>query len=165
MAARVGQSGGNVSCVGAGRKERFYVLSRRKVRRRVLQALFAADIGRIPAEAALEQVLEGKSLDLGDASFARQLVRGVEEKREKLDRLLDKYAIGWPVERMSVVDRNILRLGLYELLFLREEIPSSVAINEAVELAKIFSTEEASAFINGILDTIRRDFEEGKVST
>jgi len=128
-----------------------------------LQALFAADIGRISGEAALEQVLEGKSLDPENISFAQKLVRGVEEKREKLDELLDKYAIGWPVERMSVVDRNILRLGLYELMFLREEIPPSVAINEAVELAKIFSTEEASAFVNGILDTIRRDLEEGRV--
>lgn len=128
-----------------------------------MQALFAADIGRISGEAALEQVLEGKSLDPENISFAQKLVRGVEEKREKLDELLDKYAIGWPVERMSVVDRNILRLGLYELMFLREEIPPSVAINEAVELAKIFSTEEASAFVNGILDTIRRDLEEGRV--
>lgn len=128
-----------------------------------MQALFAADIGRISGEAALEQVLEGKSLDPENIFFAQKLVRGVEEKREKLDELLDKYAIGWPVERMSVVDRNILRLGLYELMFLREEIPPSVAINEAVELAKIFSTEEASAFVNGILDTIRRDLEEGRV--
>ncbi|MCG0277619.1 MAG: transcription antitermination factor NusB [Thermanaeromonas sp.] len=140
-----------------------YRLSRRKARRRVLQALFAADIARISGEAALEQVLEGKSLGPGDISFAQKLVRGVEENREKLDELLDKYAIGWPVERMSVVDRNILRLGLYELMFLQEEIPPSVAINEAVELAKIFSSEEASAFVNGILDTIRRDLEEGRV--
>lgn len=128
-----------------------------------LQALFAVDVGRTPEEIALQHVLEENELLPPDVSFARELVSGVLHNRRELDKLLEQYAIGWQVDRMPAVDRNILRLGLYELLYLREEIPPSVTINEAIELAKAFSGEEAGPFINGVLDSIRRDLEAGKV--
>lgn len=137
-------------------------MSRRKARTAALQALFALDVGRIPEEVALSHVVEENELPPSDAAFTRALVSGVLQNRQRLDELLAQYAIGWEVERMPAVDRNILRLGLYELLYLREEIPASVSINEAIELAKAFSDEEAGPFINGVLDSIRRDLDAGK---
>ncbi|MGI9951539.1 transcription antitermination factor NusB [Moorellaceae bacterium AZ2] len=138
-------------------------MSRRKARTAALQVLFALDVGRTPEEMALSHVMEENELPPSDAAFTRALVSGVLQNRKQLDNLLAKYAIGWEVERMPAVDRNILRLGLYELLYLREEIPASVSINEAIELAKAFSDEEAGPFINGVLDSIRRDLDTGKV--
>ncbi|HBT47180.1 MAG TPA: transcription antitermination factor NusB [Peptococcaceae bacterium] len=137
-------------------------MSRKKARAAALQALYALDVGRIPEEVALNHVVEENGLAPSDAAFTRTLVSGVLQHRQRLDELLAQYAIGWEVERMPVVDRNILRLGLYELLYLREEIPASVSINEAIELAKVFSNEEAGPFINGVLDSIRRDLDAGK---
>lgn len=128
-----------------------------------LQVLFAADVGRTPEEIAFKHVLEETALQPADASFARELVVGVLRHCRELDRLLEQYSVGWQINRMPAVDRNILRLGLYELLYLEEEIPPSVAINEAIELAKVFSEEEAGPFINGVLDSIRRDLETGKI--
>ena len=85
--------------------------------------------------------------------FSKQLVLGVCEKIEDLDRLIIKSSKNWRLERMPRVDRNILRVGVYEILF-REDIPPRVSIDEAVELAKKYGTEESGAFINGILDDI-----------
>jgi N utilization substance protein B len=88
--------------------------------------------------------------------FSSQLVQGVAENLEKIDKKISEYATNWRLERMAYVDRNILRLGSYELLF-REDIPPKVSINEAVELAKKFSSQEASKFVNGILDKIKSE--------
>ena len=82
--------------------------------------------------------------------YAVRLARGVERDKEELDALLSEVSVGWPVHRMSVVDRTILRLALYEMLFV-EDVPPEVAVNEAVELAKGFSGEEAPAFVGGVL--------------
>lgn len=88
--------------------------------------------------------------------YAELLVRGVTEKREQLDDVIQKVSIHWRLDRMAHVDRNLLRLGAYELTELDHEVPRKVAINEAVEVAKRFGTAESSAFINGILDRIGR---------
>jgi N utilization substance protein B len=82
--------------------------------------------------------------------FARMLVRGVERERESLDERLGEVSVGWPVHRMSVVDRTILRLALYEMLYV-EDVPAEVAVGEAVELAKGFSSDEAPQFVGGVL--------------
>ena len=88
--------------------------------------------------------------------FAEPLIRGVLEKQKDLDTMIVKYAKNWELHRMAVVDRNILRLALFEMLF-REDIPPVVSINEAVDIAKKFSTEDSGKFVNGILDKVKGD--------
>jgi N utilization substance protein B len=86
--------------------------------------------------------------------FAEPLIKGALEQREKLDAEIIKYAKNWDIRRMAVVDRNILRLAIYEMLF-RDDIPPIVSINEAVDIAKKFSTEDSGKFVNGILDKLK----------
>jgi N utilization substance protein B len=96
-----------------------------------------------------------------EKNFIWQLVNGVVEKKEKLDEIISKSAPQWPLEQITIVDRNVLRMGLYELLFSsREEVPPKVAINEAIELAKTFGGESSGKFINGVLGTVYREIGE-----
>jgi N utilization substance protein B len=88
--------------------------------------------------------------------FAEELVRGVIEKRAAIDEKIAKYTENWDLPRIAAVDRNILRLAMYEMLF-RDDIPPVVSINEAVDIAKKFSTRESGAFVNGILDRLKAD--------
>jgi len=89
-------------------------------------------------------------------SFADQLIRGVLQHKEECDNIIKKYLKNWDFERVALIDRNILRLATYEMLF-REDIPPVVSINEAVDIAKKYSTEESGKFVNGILDKIKAD--------
>lgn len=94
---------------------------------------------------------------LEDDKFARDLIKGVLENQKKIDEIITKTAPEWPLEQVSLIDRNILRIGIYELLFgKREEVPPKVAINEAIELAKSFGGETSGKFVNGVLGTIYR---------
>jgi transcription antitermination protein NusB len=86
-------------------------------------------------------------------AFAERLVAGVLEKKKELDALIGKYATNWKVSRMPIVDRNILRAGVYELLWM-DDVPAKVTVNEAIELAKSFGDDDASKFVNGILDQV-----------
>jgi transcription antitermination protein NusB len=88
--------------------------------------------------------------------FAEQLIRGVIEHRDAVDIKIKAFAQNWDFHRIAVVDRNILRLAIYELLF-RDDIPPVVSINEAIELAKKFSTEDSGRFVNGVLDRVKKD--------
>ena len=98
---------------------------------------------------------------LDDKEFPRKLVDSVIEKIDALDKVIEKSAPEWPIGQINVVDRNILRLGLYELLFAkREEVPPKVAINEAIELAKTFGGESSGRFVNGVLGTVYREIGE-----
>ena len=132
--------------------------SRTRARECALQALYQLDTSGGSAEAALAGVLahfeesDGES-DGADRRFAEALVRGVENERPAIDEILQRYSQNWKLERMARVDRNILRLGIYELLR-RADVPVKVTLNEAVELGKKFGTEESSAFVNGVLDKI-----------
>ncbi|MGH2768416.1 MAG: transcription antitermination factor NusB [Actinomycetota bacterium] len=121
---------------------------RRGVRKMALEMLYERDVAGIP----LEELLESHS---GDPASERAggLVRGVEERREDIDRLITAYAHAWSVPRMPVIDRNLLRLAILELLYLAD-VPPAVVINEAVELAKRYSTEDSSRFVNGVLGRI-----------
>lgn len=93
-----------------------------------------------------------------ETDFIDSLVDGVTGKREQLDKVIEKAAPLWPIEQIALVDRNVLRLGLYELLYSKkEEVPSKVAINEAIELAKTFGGESSGKFINGVLGTVFRE--------
>lgn len=126
--------------------------SRHRSRERALQILFQYDIhGK--AGVWLDEFW--KPLKDGEESkaFAEKLVAGVLEHQEEIDALIGRYATNWKVSRMQVVDRNILRLGAYELLWLAD-VPAKVTMNEAIELAKDFGDDEAAKFVNGILDRI-----------
>lgn len=123
---------------------------RRKAREAALKALFQVDVGGADAGEALARAVQEERLGEGAARFARSLVDGVLGELDVLDGELTRYAHDWSPRRMGAVDRNILRLACYEI---RQgaDVPPSVAINEAVELAKKFSTEAAAKFVNGIL--------------
>jgi N utilization substance protein B len=122
-------------------------LSRRRARKQAFLVLYQSDVNGSPVEAAFERWRSYRG-DLED--YAVRLARGVEREMEDLDALLSEVSVGWPVHRMSAVDRTVLRLALYEMLFV-EDVPPDVAVNEAVELARGFSGEEAPAFVGGVL--------------
>lgn len=121
--------------------------ARSKARKRALDVLYEADIRRLPA---LDVLAEHEALaDSPMNPYVRQLVEGVQARGERIDGLLATYAQGWTIERMPPVDRNILRLAGWELLW--GEVPEAVAISEAVALAGELSTDESGAFVNGLL--------------
>ncbi len=125
-----------------------------------MQTLYEWDFkgGKISKiEEILERNIEEFAPGLEDDKFARDLIKGVLENRKKIDEIIAKTAPEWPLEQISLVDRNVLRLGIYELLFgNRTEVPPKVAINEAIELAKSFGGETSGKFVNGVLGTIYR---------
>ena len=92
----------------------------------------------------------------GAMDFTERIIRGVEAHREDLDRIIERYASHWKIERMAHVDRNILRIAVYELLYC-DDIPPKVAINEAIDIGKKFGSEDSGAFINGVLDRIKAE--------
>lgn len=120
-------------------------MSRRQAREQALRALFQKEFTETLSEE-----------DLPEDPYGREILQGVEEHREEIDRWIEERAEGWPLERLHSVDRNLLRLAIYELLY-REDVPPEVAIDEAVELAKKYGTERSPAFINGILDRIYKE--------
>lgn len=142
-------------------------MSRRRAREIALQALFQIDVGNCDPETAISQAFtreaEGdwspRQLPAKDAEYARTLVRGAWARREETDRLIARYARDWSVDRMVAVDRAILRLAVYEIQHQRD-VPSSVVADEAVELAKCYSTAESSKFINGILGSVIRGMKQ-----
>ena len=120
---------------------------RRTARKNAFLVLYQRDV----TERSVDELLERWRSYRGELDeFAHALVRGVEREREALDVRLGEVAVGWPVYRMSAVDRTILRLALYEMIHV-DDVPSDVAVNEAVELAKGFSGDEAPAFVGGVL--------------
>lgn len=100
------------------------------------------------------------SESLGDVEFVRTLVSGVYDRLKDLDGKIQPIAPEWPLDQISAIDRNILRLGVFELIYLKDSVPPKVAINEAVELAKAFGGDNSSKFINGVLGTVYRNFVE-----
>ena len=119
-----------------------------------LQALYALDVGRAQAAApeVFERVSDNFDLPEGARAFAKELVFGVIAEREAIDERLSSHARNWRLSRMAAVDRNVLRLGAYEIL--HTDTPVEVAIDQAVELARRFGGEDSPAFVNGILDAL-----------
>ncbi|MBW1988020.1 MAG: transcription antitermination factor NusB [Deltaproteobacteria bacterium] len=126
---------------------------RRRAREHALKALFSADASRLPPREALDLFVSHHPPDPGVADFFHRLVDGVCENRERIDSLIQKHSKNWKLSRMSGVDRNIMRIAVYEYLFC-PDIPSRVTINEAVEIGKRYGSDESGAFINGILDAV-----------
>ena len=128
------------------------VASRRKGRALALQVLFEVDCAGHDYGPALDRALEQAALPEDTAAFARELVSTVVENRERIDGLIARFAPAWPLDQIAIVDRNILRLGIAEIIF--DLVPVKVAINEAVELAKTFGGESSSKFVNGVLGSL-----------
>ncbi len=130
----------------------------------VLQSLFEWDLSALERSAVFEVLdrnIEEFASNKTDRPFMEKLLDGVLGKRSELDLVIEKAAPEWPIDRISPVDRNILRLGLFELLFSdRQEVPAKVAINEAIELAKQFGGENSSRFVNGVLGAVYKEIGE-----
>ena len=132
---------------------------RRKSRSIALQALYEIDSVKHDPEETLKNLQAEAGLSEETIGFARELVEGVVRYKEKLDALIRRYASAWPIEQIAVIDRNILRLAIFEIL-IDNKIPVKVAINEAVELAKDFGGDTSSKFINGVLGAVSANIKQ-----
>lgn len=132
---------------------------RRSGRELAFRLLFQADVGNLTLAEVFQTGREASEATEEVWQFATELARGAWENRANFDPIITKYASGWTLERMANADRNLLRLALYEIIE-RDDIPQSVSINEAVELAKKYSTADSAKFINGILGSFAREREK-----
>ena len=128
-----------------------------------LQSLFAADVRGIWIDPPLEWLDEEEDLPAGAEGFAQKLLTGVSKSHLGLDNVITRYAPAWPVSQLSVIDRNILRIALFELIY-TPETPRKTAINEAVELAKLFGSGSSARFVNGVLGSAMSGLESGEIT-
>ncbi len=135
-----------------------FIKQRRSARMLALQALFEIDSVHHPVGLVLEERMAGDNLQAEGKEFLRWLVQGVVKHIEMLDAMIAKYAPEWPVDQLAIIDRNILRLSLFEISSQKSDTPSKVVINEAVELAKAFGSDSSPRFINGVLGTALSEF-------
>ena len=138
--------------------------TRRKARELAMQALFYMDIQNNASVEMLAHFCENFQPSEKSQLFFLKLVNGVLETKGELDALIDRFSKNWDISRMSCVDRNVMRIAVFELLYCAD-IPPKVSINEAIDVGKKFGTEESGAFINGIMDSIRGELEnKGKLN-
>ena len=130
--------------------------TRRKSRELALQALYQGELAGQNGHLDFQDFCAHFQVDKKATPYAKKLLDGVLEKGTAIDKLISNHAENWRLERMSVIDRNILRLAVYEVHY-QDDVPVSVAINEAVEIAKRYSTDDSGSFINGILDAMAKD--------
>jgi transcription antitermination protein NusB len=133
--------------------------TRRRARRLTLEVLYEYDIAEHPAMAVLSRRLAEQPFERAGTEFAIKLTQGVVDYQEQMDGIISRYAPEWPLDQMAVIDRNILRMAIYEFL-VDGETPVKVAINEAVELAKTYGSDSAPRFINGVLGTLADEAEK-----
>jgi len=138
---------------------------RRKGRELALRCLYSLEF--LPTgkpEERLAEIIKEERPEKTVKAFALELLSGVNKNQDYFDRLISQYATNWSLDRVAVIDRNILRLSLYEMLKKNEEIPPAVCIDEAIELAKTYGSEDSYRFINGILNKIKEDLDLGKIN-
>jgi N utilization substance protein B len=133
--------------------------TRRKARELAMQALFYMDMQKDASEEMLEYFCGCFCTSKKSRPFFMKLVNGVLETKGRIDALVEHYSQNWKINRMSCVDRNVMRIAVYEMLYC-DDIPPKVSINEAVDIGKKFGTQESGAFINGIMDSIRGALEK-----
>lgn len=131
-------------------------MSRRAAREVAVRALFQIDVGRAKPERALEYNVREMALPKEYVPFAKRLVEGALAHVQEIDAIIEKYATNWSIDRMARTDRNILRMAIYELLH-ESDVPGSVTVNEAVELAKMYGDADSGKFVNGILGNVLRN--------
>ena len=129
--------------------------ARTKARKRALDILFASELRSEDPVLALERAIEAGEGPTN--AYTATLVRGVVEHRERIDEVLTTYSKGWTLARMPAVDRNVLRIGVYELLWGDDDVPDTVAVSEALHLVQDLSTDDSPAFVNGLLGSVQRD--------
>jgi N utilization substance protein B len=129
------------------------VQTRRRARGLALQALYEIDSTGHSTDGVLKRLLAGQKLSEENDGFVHGLVTGVIQNKEKIDQSIKGFAQAWPLEQMPAIDRNILRLAIFEIL-IDNKVPIKVAINEAVELAKTFGSDSSSKFVNGVLGSV-----------
>jgi N utilization substance protein B len=137
--------------------------NRRRSRELAMQALFQMEMNGDHSEEAVELFCKHFEVSKNTKPFFLRLVRGVKACRDELDRLIERFSDNWRISRMSAVDRNLMRVAVYELLHC-EDIPPKVSINEAIDIGRRFGTEQSPAFVNGILDSVRIYLEERKAA-
>lgn len=138
--------------------------ARRRAREAALQMLYQCEIGRTGADETIATYWPARDSDEAlperQREFANGVARGTLERQTEIDQLLSRHAQNWRIERMTVIDRIVLRMGIYEMLA-EMDTPSKVIINEAIELARSFSGDEAVGFVNGVLDAVRKELRRG----
>jgi len=139
------------------------MINRRKARELALQALFYMDMSQNDSKEAVKLFCENFVTSKKDLSFFFRLVNGVVKARPEIDSVVERFSSNWKISRMAIVDKNIIRIAVYEMFFC-SDIPSKVSINEAIDIGKKFGTEESGAFINGILDSMRIALKEEKIT-
>jgi N utilization substance protein B len=127
--------------------------TRRKARARALQALYEIDTVTRDATEVVERLLSEDNFSEENRAFTHELVNGVMKNKEEIDSNIRKFAPQWPLEQLSTIDRNILRLAIFEILF-DNKVPVKVAVSEAVDLAKSFGSESSGKFVNGVLGSV-----------
>ncbi|WHY55044.1 transcription antitermination factor NusB [Peribacillus simplex] len=125
-------------------------MKRREAREKSLQALYQMDIANSNAEEAMESVLDGAPTD----EYFKKLVMGITENRERIDGMIRDNLENWTLERLANIDRNLLRIAVYEMVH-SEDVPVSVAMNEAIEIAKKFGDDQSSSFVNAVLSKVK----------
>jgi N utilization substance protein B len=128
--------------------------ARSKARKRALDVLFECEVRGLPLDATLDERVLAAEPPVNE--YTVRLIRGVVEHQSRIDELVTTYAQGWSLERMPAVDRNALRLGIYEVLYV-DEVPDAVAVSEAMNLVRDLSTDESPGFVNGVLGNIVRN--------
>jgi N utilization substance protein B len=126
-------------------------MKRRTAREKALQALFQIDVSSTEPSSAIEHVLDGEQND----EYLTRLIFGVVEHKDEIDQLIKNNLEKWTLERLATVDRNVLRIAVYELKFAHEEIPERVVMDEAIEIAKLYGDQQSSKFINGVLSKVK----------
>lgn len=130
---------------------------RTKARESALKILYAMDIRKDDYKTCLEDYWKSQGVVNNEIrSFSEYLVKGYSDHKEKIDSLISKYAVNWELDRMATIDRNILRMSIYELIH-ADDVPIKVTINEAVEMAKKYGDKDSGKFVNGILDKVSRE--------
>ena len=128
--------------------------ARTKARKRALDVLFESEVRGLELDGTLEERLAAQEPPVKE--YTVELVRGVTEHRSKIDGLLSSYSEGWSLERMPAVDRNVLRIGVFEVLYV-DDVPDAVAVTEAINMVRDLSTDESPSFVNGVLGNIVRN--------
>ncbi|UII54800.1 transcription antitermination factor NusB [Cytobacillus spongiae] len=126
-------------------------MKRRTAREKALQALFQIDVSQVETADAIEHVLEDAPSD----DYLDLLVKGAVEHREQIDEIIKSHLEKWTIERIATVDRNLLRLSVFELKYCQDEVPANVVIDEAIEIAKLYGDDKSSRFINGVLSKVK----------
>jgi N utilization substance protein B len=131
-------------------------MGRRASRETAMKLLYQMEIQKSDKNEQIEMALEDERFTEKDKKYIRSIIDGVNEKVSIIDSIIEKNAMGWKLNRVSKIDLSILRIGIYEILY-REDIPFSVSVNEAVELAKKYSNEDAGSFVNGLLAKVTKE--------